>query len=693
MQQDLKKILRTTPKYIQLLEANNIKSSKDLLQYFPRTYENREEILNLWQIPTSIDKRVSVKWYITEKKLFKRWSKTIYTIKFQDELSNIWEISIYNSWFLASKIEKDKTYIIIWKPNFKFWKFVFSHPDVMPAENFESNEDLKTNSSHHYKTWRIYPIYSELNWIKPTWFAEKIWKILPYIEQDFSEYLPTEFLKEFHLLDVQTTIKNMHYPKTMEMKDKASYRVFFDRLLRIQLYSLINKQEYQKWKIIKNEVQIDRDVVKEIIAKLPFELTNAQKRVIKDIIENLHDTKPMLRLLQWDVGSGKTIVAAISAYYIHQKFQGQTTFVAPLWVLAEQHFKTLAKLFLPLWLRVELLTGSTTKSEKDNIKRKLKEWKIDVLVWTHAILQDDVHFHNLQLAVVDEQHKFWVKQRWFFNKFWSPHILQMTATPIPRSMALAFFGEFDVSIIDELPAGRKPIHTKIISENEYRKMKPWVLTRIDQWQKVFIVTPLIEDSEKMDEIKSALSEFEETRAWLHEISDQIWLLHWKMKHQEKKEIMQDFKSWKYSVLISTTVIEVWIDIPEATVMVIKNSERFWLSQLHQLRGRIWRNDLQSYCFLETPKKSWDTYTRLKNMEFTSDWFKLAEIDLQNRGAWEILWTQQSGETDIPMEILTDMKFLQAVRDGANWLLEKYPNLDWLWNLKEQLHIKVGGNWV
>lgn len=686
MNQNLRKTLRTTSKYVELLNANNIKSVKDLLEYFPRTYENREDLINLSQIPTLIENPISVKWYITEKKFFQRGNKKIYTIKFQDELNNVWEISIYNSWFLAWKIQKDRTYIIVWKPSFKFWKFVFSHPEIIPAEQFDENENTKDS----HKTGRIYPIYSELNWIKPAWFSEKIWKILPFVQQEFKEYLPEEFLEKFDLLDVCTTIKNIHYPENMEKRDDAMYRIFFDRLLRIQLYSLINKKEYQKWNIVKEQVEIDWDIVRSILDKLPFELTNAQKKVLKAIIENVHNEKPMLRLLQWDVGSGKTIVAAISAYYIFKKFGGQTTFVAPLGILAEQHFKSLAKLFLPLGLRVELLTWATTKSEKDKIKRNLQEWKVNILVWTHAVLQDDVKFKNLKLAVVDEQHKFWVKQRWFFNKVWNPHILQMTATPIPRSMALAFFGEFDVSVIDELPAWRKTIQTKIISETEYRKLKPWILWRIEQWQKVFVVTPLIEDSEKMDEIKSALSEFEETKSWLSEISGKIWLLHWKMKNSEKNEIMSDFKSWKYSVLISTTVIEVWVDIPEATVMIIKNSERFGLSQLHQLRWRIWRNDLQSYCFLETPKKSGDTYKRLKNMEETSDGFRLAELDLKNRGAGEILWTQQSWETDIPIEILADMKFLETVREWAEWLLEKYPDLEWLWNLRSQLHDRVWG---
>jgi ATP-dependent DNA helicase RecG len=265
----------------------------------------------------------------------------------------------------------------------------------------------------------------------------------------------------------------------------------------------------------------------------------------------------------------------------------------------------------------------------------------------------------------------------------------MSATPIPRSMALAFFGDFDVSVIDEMPLWRKEIYTKIVSEEEYIKLKPWVLTRIQQKQKIFVVTPLIDESEKMEDLAAATVEFENIKLLFPEIKERIWLLHGRMKSMEKDQVMKDFQWDKYDILVSTTVIEVWVDVPEATVMVIKNSERFWLSQLHQLRWRIWRSNLQSYCFLETKKKSWDIYKRLRAMEDTNDWFKLAELDLKNRWAWEILGTMQSGEADIPLEVLSDMRFIEEVRQWAEWLLDKYPNLEWLGWLRDQLDERVG----
>ena len=265
----------------------------------------------------------------------------------------------------------------------------------------------------------------------------------------------------------------------------------------------------------------------------------------------------------------------------------------------------------------------------------------------------------------------------------------MSATPIPRSMAIAFFWEFDVSVIDELPKWRLPIQTKIISTSETTKLKPWILDKINKGQKAFIVTPLIEESETLDDVQSVLNEYENMVELYPELKWKIGLLHWKMKPKDKDEVMQNFKKWKLVMLVSTTVIEVWVDVPEATIMIIRNSERFWLAQLHQLRGRIWRSDIQSYCFLETPKKSGDSYERLKAMEETTDGFKLAELDLKNRGSWEILWTMQSGMSDIPIEILSDMRFLETVQEAALWLLTKYPNLEGLPALQKFLDEKIG----
>lgn len=681
------------------------------MQYFPRAYEDRSTIRNLNELIFNEKGMTATKGKIMKKSIFMRGGKRIYTINFVDTIGNKWIISIFNSGFLASKINEGKRYIIVGKPKMDYGKITFSHPEVIeteapedPVTRDEEKGDriqweipdsksqvpsFTSQTPEIYNTGRIFPIYPELMGIRPGWFAQKMRSLMDNIDTIFSEYLPKEFIEKFWLIGVQETIKEMHYPSSFEKQKEANLRIFFDRLLRIQLYALINRSTYQLNKTNMEHETIDWNIIKEIVATLPFELTNAQKKVIKHITENIHEPKPMLRLLQGDVGSGKTVVAAISAYYTFKKYQGQSVFLAPLEVLANQHYKTLAKLLLPLGLRVALLTWSMSKWEKDKIKLDLAEGRIHTIIGTHAVIQEDIKFKKLQFVVIDEQHKFWVKQRAFFKRFWAPHILQMSATPIPRSMALAFFGEFDVSIIDELPIGRKPIITKVISEKEYIKLKPRVLDHISKGQKIFVVTPLIEESEKLEEVNSAMTEFENIKELYPELKGKIWLLHGKMRPKDKEDVMQNFKTGKICLLVSTTVIEVGVDIPEATIMVIKNAERFGLSQLHQLRGRIWRADIQSYCFLETKNKTGEIGKRLKAMEETNDWFKLAELDLQNRGAGEILWTMQSWESDIPLEILSDLKFLEKIQEGAKRLLDKYPNLEWLPGLKRYLEEKMG----
>lgn len=689
---ELKIALKTTSKYLKILADAWIMSVKDFLQYFPRAYEDRSTIRNLNELIFNEKGITATKWNIIKKNIFMRGGKKIYNIIFVDPVGNKGQITIFNSGFLASKINEDKRYIIVGKPTIKLGKITFSHPDVVETEAPEDPDvalENKMEAKENYNTGRVFPIYPELMGIRPGRFAQKIRLLIDKIDTIFSEYLPNEFIQKFWLMGVQETIKEMHYPSSFEKQKQANLRIFFDRLLRIQLYSLLNRSSYQQNKTNMEGELIDRNIIKDIISTLPFELTNAQKKVIKHIIENIHEPKPMLRLLQGDVWSWKTVVAAASAYYTYKKYWGQSVFLAPLEVLANQHYKTLAKLLLPLWLRVALLTWSLTAWEKIKIKLDLAEGRIHTIVGTHALIQEDIVFKQLQFVVIDEQHKFWVRQRAFFKRFWAPHILQMSATPIPRSMALAFFGEFDVSIIDEMPIGRKPIITKVISEKEYANLKPRILDHIHKGQKVFLVTPLIDESEKLEEVHSALVEFEEAQILFPELKGKIWLLHGKMKSKDKEVVMQDFKSWKICFLVSTTVIEVGVDIPEATIMVIKNAERFGLSQLHQLRGRIGRSDVQSYCFLETKTKTGDIGKRLEAMEDTNDGFKLAELDLQNRGAGQILWTMQSWESDIPLEILSDLKFLEKIQEWAKRLLEKYPNLEWLPGLKKYLAEKMG----
>ncbi len=641
---------------------NWIRTPEELMHYFPRAYEDRREIKRLDQLIIDSPTAQTVKGKVTKKALLTTGrGRKMTVIEFVDEHEKKWYIHALGWTFLIRTVTQGKRYYIVGKPAIDKGKVIFRHPDIMPASE---------TSADSFNFGRIYPIYSDLNGIKWNWFAKKLFPIVGQLAPEFHEYLPQQFLKEYDLPLLSTMMHDMHFPNTLKDADRAKFRLFFERLLKIQLVSLINKESYQHETKTKEEP--DRELVKEFLQTLPFELTHAQKRSLKECIDDLHSGKTMMRLLQWDVGSGKTVVAATVARYIIKKFWGQIALLAPIEVLAIQHYRTLAKILLPLSIRIELLTWATKPPEKLRIKQWLANGQINIVVGTHALLQDDVTFENLQFAIVDEQHKFGVRQRWFLQRHGAPHLLQMSATPIPRSLALAFFGEFDVSIIDEMPIGRKPITTKIISEAERKKMKPRVLTKISQGQRVFVVTPLIEESEILDEVKSAMHQFEEIKEIYKELKWEIGILHGKMKSADKDDIMSDFKSGKIKLLVATTVIEVGIDVPEATIMIVMNAERFGLSQLHQLRWRVGRSDIQSYCFLETKKKSGDTYDRLKHMEETNDGFKLAQIDMELRWTGEILGVRQSGDTDIPLSILTDTKFLQKIQEAAAWLLDKEP---------------------
>lgn len=565
--------------------------------------------------------------------------------------------------YIMRSVIVDQRYYIVGVPQFDKGQRTYRHPEFVPTQATVGEDGA---------IWSLYPIYPELQGITRHRFYKKIHQALPQLLTWITDPLPSSFLQQRDLVGLREMFQWLHAPTSFEQIERARRRIYTIKLLQRQLNSIVTKQHYQH---ILSVTPPNRTWISDLLAHVPFELTGAQKKAIKQIVEELHGPVTMMKLLQGDVGSGKTIVAAAAARYVLKQRGGQVVFLAPLAVLAQQQFRSLAKLLLPLGIRVELLTWTTKPAEKKRIKQALLLGQIQIVVGTHALLQEDIMFADLKLAVIDEQHKFGVKQRGFFQQFWSPHILQMTATPIPRSLALAFFGEFTVSTIDEMPAGRKPIITKIISEAERHKLKPRILTKISQGQRVFVITPLIEESEFLDEVKSAFQQFEAMKGlFAAELHGRIWLLHGKLKADEKDTVMAAFKEGKLDMLVSTTVIEVGIDIPEATVMIIMNAERFWLSQLHQLRGRVGRNDLQSYCFLETKNKSGETYQRLQHMETTNDGFKLAELDLQLRGAGEFLGTRQSGDTDLPIEILTDTVFIEHVQLMADDLMKNYPQV-------------------
>ena len=721
MSKELKTFLKTTDRFVNILAEKGIRKAEDFFYYFPKDYEDRTEIKKISQLQEWV--KAVIKAQIVEKNVITtpRWKKLI-EFKLQDEDNNIAYANFLNLTHILRTLKKWNNILLSWKPKWSYGKRAFWFPEIINT----STPGLETTNL----VWKIVPIYSDFLGIKWSWFQKKMAEKLPEIDNLFSEFLPSYLIKKYDLLDIKQALKNIHFPENMSKLNQAKYRFNFEQLLIWQLVSNFNFETWKK----SSSTSPNRDRIKEFLTFLPFQLTNAQKRAIKAIIDDIHSWSVMRRLLQWDVWSWKTVVAMAISYYIIKEFKQQIAFLAPTEVLANQHLKNIAKIFLPLGINIQLLTGSTKAKEKEQIKQNLKEWKIDIIVWTHAIIQDDVIFKNLWLIIVDEQHKFWVKQRIKLTEQWNPHMLQMTATPIPRSLALSYFWEFENTIIDELPPWRQEIYTKVISEQEYENLVPFLINKIQQWQQIYIVVPLIEESEKMEELNSAMQEYEKVKELLS-ITDNdkqsqtkeknsnnldidcdwnknglwyinvdwnknslwyinVWLMHWKLSSKDKDKVMKDFKEWKTQVLVSTTVIEVWVDVPQATIMIIKNAERFGLSALHQLRWRVGRNDLKSYCFLVTKSKSGESYRRLKYMEKYSDGFKLAEIDLQTRGAGTILWTAQSGEMDLPEEALKDITLLEQTRAEAKYilennLLEKNPELKKLVSEKVNLTSLIG----
>lgn len=504
----------------------------------------------------------------------------------------------------------------------------------------------------------IYPLSDKLN-IKT--LRRAIFSTIQLFKNDIETVLPDKIIEKYHLLPKNEAIENIHFPKDNETLQKARYSLVFEELFLIQLkLALLREENNKNLSAIPLEIKKD-GLVMRFIESLPFKLTSAQQRAVNEILNDLNSTKPMQRLLQGDVGSGKTVVATIMLLAgIENGYQA--AIMAPTEILAQQHYNNLVKWLTPLGLKVELLIGSIGKKLRREAETNLGNGQANIAVGTHALIQDGVEFANLGAVVIDEQHRFGVKQRLALRKkSQNPQVLTMTATPIPRTLAITMNGDLDLTIIDELPKGRKPIITTLT--NSRRQIADLIRHEVDAGRQAYIVYPLIEESETL----SAKAATIEKERWQKEVfpNYKIGLLHGKLKNDEKDEVMEKFKNKEYDILVSTTVVEVGVDVPNATVIVIENAERFGLSQLHQLRGRVGRSDLQSYCVLSSSTKSQETRARLDIMTQTNDGFVIAEKDLQIRGPGEFLGTRQSGLPDmIIADIVNDAKILEQARCEA-----------------------------
>ncbi len=520
---------------------------------------------------------------------------------------------------------------------------------------------------------QIFPVYSLTEGITADKFRDLIQSIL-YLTSDIKDSIPSDILHRLDLPSKKEAFFRIHNPEDSKTLDKAKRRIVFEEFFLLQLSLLLRRDLHKKFNSPQLFIEQDRDsLVGKFLRILPFSLTNAQKRVLKEIETDIVKAEPMSRLLQGDVGSGKTVIA-ISALLSAVQSGWQGAFMAPTEVLATQHFQTLSKWISPLDLNVDLLTGSTSKSRRKKILTDLINGSTKILVGTHALFEDPVVFQRLGLVVVDEQHRFGVNQRnKLLNKGLQPHLLSMTATPIPRTLALTLHGDLDVSQIDELPPGRTPINTQLISPKEKQYAYDLIRTEINKGHQIYVVLPLIEESEKL-ELNAAVDVH-------HELSTKIFadfsveLLHGKMKSSEKQKIIENFLNKESDILVSTTVIEVGVDVPNASVMLIENSERFGLAQLHQLRGRVGRGASKSYCLLSHQNKNKLSKQRLEVLVNSNDGFEISEIDLRYRGPGQVLGTKQSGLPDFALASLAeDADLLEVAREEARYILNTDPQL-------------------
>ena len=623
-----------------LLSKIGVYSVLDFLFYPPYDYEDRTKILNISNIREGEKATFILKIGRISEHRTKNGRKILSAVAY-DEYGSITLTWFFFSKYLHNLLKPGKIYFVYGAVEFYRGEFQITHPELIPYEEGIKNKD------------KILPVYHLTEGITQNYLRKEIKKLFEQYGEYIEEYYPDEFLEKYALVDIKTAVKNLHFPDSLEIVPLVKKRFAFDEFFSFNY--IMEKRKKKRSNIIKKPYVIKYEIEKKFLDSIPFLLTNAQKRVISEIKTDFCSKKMMYRLVQGDVGSGKTIVAAY-ALYVATKNGYQAVFMAPTSILAKQHYEKIKTYLKPLDIKMKLLIGSTKEKEKKEIIEEAMEGKIDIIIGTHALFYERVKFKKLDLVIIDEQHKFGVEQRKALqNKGENPHYLIMTATPIPRTTALVFFGDTDISVIDELPGGRKPIKTVIRYEKDLPRIFSFIKEEIKKEHQIYVVYPLIEENEKLD-LKSAEKMFTEYQKIFGK--ENVGLLHGKMSDEEKETIMTNFKENKIKILVSTTVIEVGVDSPNATVLIIEHPERFGLAQLHQLRGRVGRNSLQSYAILLISKKlSPETMARLKEFAKTTDGFKIAELDLKYRGSGELLGKQQHGIFNFKFSTLSENKEL------------------------------------
>ena len=646
------------PKKAEKLNKLGIYTIKDLLYYFPRQFEDRSVIKKIAQLED--EEKVTVKALITNIESYTpKKGMTITRIDVKDD-TGFAKLTFFNREYIKNTFRVGDSILAFGKVK-KNGRFV------------ELNScELEYLSTSPKNIGKLVPVYPLSYGITNKDIMNTVRMVFENKDIKIPEYMPEYLLKKYRLCGIDYAIKNIHFPKDKESLKVALYRLIFEELLVLQLGLFMYKggNSNEKGILFKRDQRLD-----EVLESLPFSLTRAQNRALNEIIDDMCSEKVMNRLVQGDVGSGKTVVALLAlAECVFNGYQG--ALMAPTEILAQQHYESFTETFEDIGINVELLTGSVTKKQKEGILQRARDGEIDILIGTHALIEDNVEFKNIGLVITDEQHRFGVRQRGkLSSKGTSPDILVMTATPIPRTLALILYGDLDISIIDELPPGRQPIETIAVEKKKRDKVYNSLVRReVDKGRQVYIVCPLVEESESLD-ITSATETAEEIkRDFFPDL--RVGLLHGKMKPSEKDAIMTAFKNHELDILVSTTVIEVGVNVPNSTLMIIENAERFGLAQLHQLRGRVGRGKHQSYCVLIYGSNSEVCRKRMSIMEETNDGFKISEKDLEIRGPGEFFGTMQHGVPELKVaNLFKHMKILKTVQQEARIIIGEDSTLD------------------
>lgn len=649
--------------YSKKLEYLNLFTLEDLIHHYPFRYDDFSAVKPA--VNAQIGEKITLQgeiWSI--QNIYTRSRKIITKAIFNDGTSPI-ELTWFNSGWLTKQIQTGDRLQV----SGKLTKYK-SKLSIM-APSWEKLDGVNISHPGGVHTGRLVPVYPETYGVSSKWLRTKIANLLPEVLDLIKDPLPDEIKK--NMLDLPNALQKIHFPENWQEAEKARERLGFDELFYIQLATLKTRMQWQQKQII-DPLTINHELLDQFVKSLPFKLTKAQEKVLGEIISDLQKNVPMNRLLQGEVGSGKTVVAAIVSYLVYLN-DFKTLFMSPTEILAFQHFETLKKLLEPYQITVGIYTGSK------------KNHKGDIIVGTHALLSKKLETDNVGLVIVDEQQRFGVEQRTLLrSRAKVPHFLTMTATPIPRTVALTLYGDLDMSVIDEMPVGRQKVKTYLVPEKKRSDSYKFIEKHVKEGEQVYIITPLIEPSETLISVKAAKQEFEKLKKIFPDFN--LDLLHGRMKGKDKEKITADFRSGKTDILVSTSVVEVGMDNPNATIIIIEGAERFGLAQLHQLRGRVGRGTKESYCFLYTSNRQ-DT-SRLKYLETTFDGLKLAELDLKIRGSGEIFGSRQSGRFELKIASLSNTTLIEKTRSSAQKLLKANPTLDKYPLLKAKLQDIASG---